>query len=108
MVVRTILHAALRDARTIPLCEHLWDARGWEQVERLLSMDSVGAKEISRVTDTHGLLIEQAQSLREGLSSPLMILIDFNAHLLFVMLKVLAHINLEPDEICGVILAVLK
>ena len=109
MLIRPILYAALCDLRPVSLGEHLGDARGGEQIQCRLHKHAIRAEQVSRVTNSHCLLIKQAQLLGECFSSALVVLIDLNAHLLILRIsEALAHVDLEPEEIRCIVRGLLK
>ena len=109
MLIRPILYAALCDFRPVSLGEHLRDARGGEEIQRRLLKHAIRTEQVSRVTNSHCLLIKQAQLLWECLSSALVVLIDFNAHLLILRIsEAIAHVDLEPEEIRCIVRGLLK
>ena len=94
MVVWSILNTTCIPLHSIFIAVHL--DGGGEKILRHLGMHQVWTEQVSRVTDPHSLLIEEAQFLGKCLPTSLMILTDLNPHFCFLIAEILTDINLEP------------
>ena len=102
MLVRSIPDTSADFITTIDLCV-LDDLVDWEHVICLLLNDAVRTEQVARLREAHSLLLCQSNFLWESFSTSLVVLNDCQTMRLFAILKVLAHINLIPEEISRVI-----
>ena len=103
VLVGPILDSLLILLRALALCE-LFDGAFVESIDGLSCNYQIRTEKVSGVAQLHGLLFKETESAREGLSLALVVLVDDHADIIFTLVEVLAHIDLEPDEISRVIL----